>query len=110
MNIISVPDAAWSKQEVSLEDTPYRLEFIWNSRASAWVMNMYDADDVMLLAGIKLCMGTELIRRFRYRDIPPGAMELISTSYPYVEPTRTSLPEGIVNLAYTTEAEYDALR
>ncbi len=58
--------------EVELDDTAYVLEFYWNARDSAWYMDIY-LDDELILAGIKLVPKYALLHQFAYLDgLPDG--------------------------------------
>src|SRR5690348_985948 len=66
--------------QVTLEDATYTLEFRWNVRASAWFMNILDAEGVnMIRAGIRLVANFPLVPYCAVRT-PPGVLALVDTS------------------------------
>jgi len=95
-------------EEITLDGTPYRLSLHWNHRGQFWVMDIRDREQNVLVAGIKVVVAYELIRRFAWREVPPGALVPVSTSAPYERIARCAIGDS-VSLVYATEAEYAAL-
>lgn len=77
--------------QVSLEDVVYTLEFRWNVRASAWFMNILDAEgENMIRAGLRLVANFPLVPYTAVR-VPPGVLALVDTSGANEDPGRDDL-------------------
>ena len=50
----------------TLGDTTYELDVRWNSRDSAWYMDIYTADRTPIVTGVKLVLGTTIGRHLQY--------------------------------------------
>lgn len=62
-------------ETIELEGQSYRLSFHYNTRENAWYLSILDKDSVLLLAGIKLVPGYNLLRSFKATPgIPPGQL------------------------------------
>jgi hypothetical protein len=74
ISIIPFFDFSAFTQEISLDNVPYMLSFTWNNRGEFWAMSISDKEQNTLVAGIKLVIGIELLRKFPDRSLPPGRM------------------------------------
>lgn len=76
MSLIIIPffDFPAFTQEVSLDGTPYVISFTWNSRVEFWTMGITDKEENLLIGGIKLVLGMELLKKFPDKQLPPGRM------------------------------------
>lgn len=73
-------DAAYYDLQIQLEGVTYTLEFRWNVRASAWFMNILDAQGVnMIRAGLRLVTNFPLWPYGASRT-PPGALIVVDTT------------------------------
>lgn len=74
--MIIIPFAGFASfiEEVTIDDTPYKLTFDWNSRGQFWTMIIADRDDNVLFAGIKLVLDYEMIQDFPDRGLPTGGL------------------------------------
>lgn len=70
---------------IDLEGTEYALEFHWNERDRAWFLTIMDADEAILLAGLRVLIGANLTARFATAGLPPGSFVAIDTSGGSVE-------------------------
>ena len=73
--------------EVELEDVTYTLDFHWNSRDSAWYMDI-EYEDSIILAGIKLVPKYALLHQYAYlANLPDGEFFIIDSDddNPYAE-------------------------
>lgn len=108
MEQIPTFDTASFSEEVTLDDEQFRLAFHYNTRGDFWVMDIMDRDSNPLAMGIKVVASHELIRRYRYKAIPPGALSTADPADSYLRVGRDDLPNRVA-LVYLTEAEHAAL-
>jgi hypothetical protein len=74
--------------EVELNNVPFNLAFHWNARDAAWYMDISDANDILLLAGIKLVLNYALLNQYNYLEGLPDGEFFVSdtnTDNPYSE-------------------------
>jgi hypothetical protein len=76
-NIPQYSDKAsrWEVQ-VDLSGKRYKLHMAWNSRMKSWVLSIFTTDDVLILGGIRLSVGTYLLGKYKAirPDLPPGEL------------------------------------
>lgn len=58
----------------SLSGFQYILDIRWNARDEAWYMDVRSEDETLLLAGMKIVLGSILGGRVVDQDFPPGIM------------------------------------
>jgi hypothetical protein len=51
---------------VSLGGSQYNLRVLWNSAASCWMLDIYDASNNPVVLGIAIVTGVDLLRQFAY--------------------------------------------
>ncbi|MCK6585962.1 MAG: hypothetical protein L6Q76_00095 [Polyangiaceae bacterium] len=61
-------------QRTALDGRDYLLTLRWNQREEAWYLDLADADDVLIRAGMKLVMGQPLLRGVLDARRPPGEL------------------------------------
>lgn len=69
--------------DVILDEETYRFKCSWNSRGEFWSLSLYTEDDVLIVAGIKLVVGYDLLRTCRHLAVPPGMLIIIDDSDNY---------------------------
>lgn len=77
--------------KTELDGVKYTLSFRFNTRLSQWIMDMATSDGTILLAGIPLLLGIDLLARFQSADIPQGNLFLINLESEYSECGRNDL-------------------
>lgn len=105
MDQIPVFDTAAFTEEVTLDDSQYRLAFRYNFRGDFWIVDILDRENNPLAMGIKIVASYELIRRYGYRAIPPGALFATDSAELELRIGRDDLPTRI-EMVYVTEDEY----
>lgn len=95
-----------------LDDSDYTLEFNYSPRAARYYLNVYDAEDVLLVAGLKLVTNIPLLHFYRYRaGMPQGELMVAATGADSSPPTLGELGAGLrCELTYFTVAEVKANR
>lgn len=104
MALIEVPtraDIGAYTQQIDLDGTVFQLDLHFNERWGRWVMDIQDADRVLLLAGIPLLEGFPLTTKFigRIPGFPPGEFLVLDESGLGRNPDRETLG-GDVKLFY----------
>lgn len=95
-------------EEIILEEELLRVSYSWNSRGEFWSVTFRDRDQNILLAGVKLVMGQELVGRFPGQDLPRGKWFCIRDTGKTDKISLTELGTD-VNLIFTTEDELASL-
>lgn len=76
----------------------YLLAFRFNTRATIWIMNISDEDSNIIIAGIPLLLGVNLLGRFQDSRLPPGSLFVNNFSEANIEATRDNLGEDVLLL------------
>ncbi len=97
------PNVPFQRFQVELDAVIYGFEFRWNHRAATWTMCLYDAEGVLLDAGIRLTFGGFLLRTPRPLTLPPGELFLVDARNGAGDPTLETLGTQ-VELVYLTAA------
>jgi hypothetical protein len=95
-----------------LDDSDFTLQFRYSDRASRYFLNIYDVNDVLLVAGLKLVPNVLLLKYYRHvPGMPPG--EFLVTVLGSVDGSPPQLGEigaGLrCELTYFTAAEMASL-
>jgi hypothetical protein len=79
--IITLPATGTAKFQinVTLDDVPLTLQFIWNSREAAFFMTVLDENNDLLVSGHKVVVDWTLLQRYRDIRLPPGKIWVIRT-------------------------------
>ncbi len=109
MIIIPVFEYPAYSESVVLEGEPFRLSFIWNTRGEYWSMTISDKHGDVLLDGLKIVLGFELIEEYADGRLPPGALLAVDTTGTLERIGRDDLGAK-VKLFYITSAEMAELR
>lgn len=64
----------WYAFSIALSGAQYTLEPRFNSRRDRWMLTILDAADQVLVAGIPLALGRDLLAPFRSLAVPPGIL------------------------------------
>jgi uncharacterized protein DUF6983 len=82
--------AAPQKLSVSLNGNTYNLTCKWNQIAQLWVLDIADGTDTVIVGGIPLVTGTDLLSQYESLGIG-GSLIVQTTNDPDVPPTFTNL-------------------
>lgn len=101
---IPIPPGFASSQTLSLEGVLFTLDLRWNSRAQAWVLDLYDGGGALLAGGLRLVADAPLLERFGARtDFPPGELIAFDTSGRGQDPGHADLGTRVPLLYLTAE-------
>lgn len=82
--------------QVTLEGLLYFMEFRFNERAERWFFDIYDADETILIGGIKVLNRQLLTARFKDTKLPPGDFFCFDESGDDEVPTRFNFAQNVV--------------
>jgi hypothetical protein len=80
----SASSSRWDVQ-VDLSGIRYKLNVSWNSQMEGWVLCISDMKDNLILGGVRLSVGSYLLRKYRAScpGLPPGEIWLLDTTETY---------------------------
>lgn len=73
-------------EQVTLDGTPYKLKVYWNSRNAFWGLAVFTIEDVLILGGIRLFQGINLIGGHPDIGLPPGELWVVDLAGDLSEP------------------------
>jgi hypothetical protein len=95
-------------QFVDLSGARYKFYVSWNTMQSNWYMTIFDIHDTILLGGIRLVPGIDLLKKYRASvpELPNGVLSVMDkeSDPKTAELTRDNLGKRFV-LAYTDFGE-----
>ena len=101
---------AKSSQTVALDNTVYRLTFVFNTRCLAWGMDIATQDGTVIVAGIKLLPQVDLLFRHKDTRLPKGRLFAVDVEDGDEAPRPEKNQLGTkMRLLYFTEAEVNAI-
>lgn len=76
--ILSIPtaeDRPFYTQRLRLDDRDYTFSFVWSQREERWYLGIYDEEDVLIKAGIKILANWPMLRWIKFDPrTPPGEL------------------------------------
>lgn len=101
MALIKIPlrnDIPSYEFKVDLDGTTYTIKIRYNTRTGIWVMDLYTDNDVAIIVGIPLLVGTIFFDRFTDDRLPEGDMFILNIEDEDAEATRDNLNENVLLL------------
>jgi len=92
---------------IDLDAITYKLEFLYNSVANFWSMSIYDDDDNLLIAGVKIIPNYPLLTQYVNSSLPQGEI-ICEVSNTTEQITRDTFVKQEATLLYITESELAA--
>ena len=99
MSVVQLPvHADYSHYEFKtvLDGIKYGFVLRWNTRAGYWILDIKSSDETVLLSGIPLLIGVDLLAICQYADIPQGKLFLVNLESEYTECGRDDLGENVL--------------
>lgn len=95
MDLIPIPkDVPDMTLVQTLDGIEYTLHITWNMRAG-WFFGLYDANDVVILAPVRMTVGSDLLAGIRYNPLcPTGELLVVDFSNQDLEPGYLDLVSG----------------
>jgi hypothetical protein len=88
---------------VQLEGTVYQVRLRYNTRAGHWALGLADAAGIVLLSGVAVRLGVDLLSQYKDDRFPPGKLFAMNWVDQYQEPGRDNLGTD-VSLIYEESA------
>ncbi len=107
--MVSIPftDGPSFLEQVTLDGTPYRLKLYWNSRNAFWSIAFFDVEDVLILGGIPLLQGINLLKGHPDRGLPPGELWVIDPAVDFADASyKDFINDRQLLLAYIEEGDF----
>lgn len=108
MTVIPIRALPEFVEDVTLDETPYRLRVKWNTRGAYYTVEFATAAGVALVSGMKLALNASLLLKHPDRGLPAGEIVVIDPSGGTAKIAFEDF-DTRVSLVYLTEAEYAAL-
>jgi hypothetical protein len=90
--------------EAELDEVTYFVRLSWNSHAQAWFLSLENANNDLLLSGVRIVTNALLLSQYHHLEIPGG--ELIAVAVDdRTEIGRNDLINGQVELVYMSSDE-----
>ncbi len=109
----SVPtiDEPFYTSRVRLDDRDYTLEFWYATRTDRYYLNLFDAEEVPLVCGLKLVCNVPLLKYQHHKDAVPAGELIVVCSTPDATPPKLGeIGAGLrCELTYFTRAELEAV-
>jgi hypothetical protein len=89
------------RQRVQLDGEFYEFSLHFNSRMSAWMMSVADADGVRLVSGVRLVLDTSLFDQFQYiEELFQGILTAFDTTRLQIPPDVDELGLRVIQLYF----------
>lgn len=109
MFIIQVADLNSQSIEVELDGLIFYIVLNWNDSGQYWHMSIRNSSYQNLVNGISISANYPLTWQFRYSDMPPGELQVLSEYQRNGPVPRDGFSSGKYQLVYQTYAELVAL-
>jgi len=91
MAIVQLPvrsDVPAYSFQIELDSVLFSLRFSYNARAGYWTFDIYDANELAILLGIRIITGWLLTDRFVMDNLPKGDFFVFDTTGKNTDPTQ----------------------
>lgn len=90
-----------------LDGSWYGFRLSFNTRMQGWYLDLETTDGTLLAAGLRVAVGTDLLRPFGDGRLPPGQLFAVDVEGQDRDPSRYGL-SGPIALVYRPEADVEA--
>lgn len=87
---------------VPLDDEKFKIRLCWNREGSFWALHLWNANDNVILANMRVVSNFPLLMNHHVDDAPRGELIVLTNK----EITRDSFQDGSAILVYCTEEEF----
>jgi len=98
MGYIALPIVADTPSQlfsIELDGTVYGFVFRYNTRSGTWMMDVRSTDDDVLVAGIAVRMGVNLLGQYSDERFPLGRLFTVNFVEAYVEADRNNFGRDV---------------
>ena len=103
--VIPTIDENSQSLEVVLDNNVFFIILNWNQSGNVWSMSIRNSAYETLASGISLTVNYPLTFQFRYSDMPPGEIEVISSMFTNGPIPRDGFTSGKYQLVYFTQQD-----
>lgn len=100
-------DLPTQRLRVELDGDFFRIRFYLNPHLDRWFMDFSNDADVLQAAGIPVVQSDNLLRPWRYKDVPQGQFLVLDTQSLQQDPSEATFGNRVL-VAYLPEAESSA--
>jgi len=100
--VFPVADENSQAIEAVLDDILYYIILDWNETGKYWTMGIRNSAYVTIVDGISVSANYPLTWQFRYQDMPPGELWVLSYAYRSGPVPRDGFTSGRYQLTYQT--------
>ena len=81
-------------QSIELDGKVFDLSFHFNKREGQWYLTL-SRNSALIVAGIKLVHGTDLLKQYRAYDVPEGILSIVDSSGLFQDPNASEFGNTI---------------
>ena len=89
------------RQEITLDESQYIIDIIWNERGEFWFFDLYDRDEAPLVLGVKMVLDFDLLLPYSVAGMPTGSLILLDTTGSFERATYEDIEQ--FTLGYVTD-------
>jgi hypothetical protein len=105
MFVIPVADLNSQSLEAELDNLVFYIVLDWNDTGQYWTMSIRNSSYQTLIDGISLSANYPLTWQFRYSDMPPGELMILTVNYTNGPIPRDGFISGKYILVYQEYAD-----
>ena len=109
MFVIPVQDLNSQSLEAELDGIIFYIILNWNDSGGYWTMSIRNSAYQTLISGISVSANYPLTWQYRYEDMPPGELQVLSEYYRSGPVPRDGFSSGIYTLVYQEYSDLVAL-
>ena len=83
---------------IDLDGSTYTLAFRFNERMNRWIMDIKTENNVPVLLGSPVLIGTDFLARFQSDSLPPGELFTINLKDNFVDADREAFGNDVIIL------------
>ena len=106
--MITIPFEALDafSEDIDIDNITYRFSFIYNNRGDYWSMTISDLTDNIIISGIKLILGYDLLEPYHYLAIPIGKLFIVDETMSFDRISKDDfVNDRNLQMIYATEDE-----
>lgn len=104
--IIPFFEGSYFTQQVPLDSVVYTLDFHWNNRGGSWSLTIRDVEQNLIVAGIRLVQGIDMLEQYQSYSLPPGELYIFDFGGDFSDIGKNDfVNDRDLKLIYFTEAE-----
>lgn len=81
---------------IDLDGVTYTLAFRFNFRMTRWIMDLKTENNIPVIMGIPVLIGTDILERYQSSDLPPGNLFAVNLEDDFVEAGEDDLGNNVI--------------